>query len=76
MNQPESQSFTTPLVSEIDQQQETEKQDTAATLADQLLGFGIDKPTVDRLLKTNDHQLIVQKIDYVVFMEELSLIHI
>ena len=70
VNQPESQSLTTPLVSEIDQQQETEKQDTAATLADQLLGFGIDKPTVDRLLKTNDHQLIAQKIDYVVFMEE------
>lgn len=70
VNQPESQSFTTPLVSEIDQQQETEKQDTAATLADQLLGFGIDKPTVDRLLKSHDHRLIVQKIDYVVFMEE------
>ena len=70
VNQPESQSLTTPLVSEIDQQQETEKQDTAATLADQLLGFGIDKPTVTRLLKAHDHQLIAQKIDYVVFMAE------
>ena len=73
VNQAESQSFTTPLVSEIDQQQETEKQDTAATLADQLLGFGIDKPTVVRLLKAHDHQLIAQKIDYVVFMEESQI---
>lgn len=70
VNQAESQSFTTPLVSEIDQQQETVTQETEAALAAQLLRFGIDKPTVDRLLKSHDHPLIAQKIDYVVFMEE------
>ena len=42
VDQAGSQSLTTPLVPEVDQQQETEKQDTEATLADQLLGFGID----------------------------------
>jgi hypothetical protein len=49
-------------------EQQTDKQQAA--LAAALLEFGIDKPTVDRLIKKHDGQLISQKIDYVVFMQE------
>ena len=49
-------------------EQQTEKQQAALVAA--LLDFGIDKPTVDRLVKSHDGQRIAQKIDYVVFMQE------
>ena len=48
--------------------QQTEEQ--KAALADALLNFGIDKPTVDRIVNNQEAELIAQKIDYVVFMLE------
>ncbi len=70
MNQGEVQNFATPPGSDFDHQQETVNQQTEAALAAALLDFGIDKPTVDRLVKNHDAALIAQKIDYVIFMQE------
>jgi phage replication O-like protein O len=49
-------------------EQQTDKQQAALVAA--LLNFGIDKPTVDRLVKKHDGQHITQKIDYVRFMQQ------
>ncbi len=83
MNQGEAQNLTTPPVSTVDHQQETELQQTeaaakptsvqsAATPTPQqaLLSFGIDKPTVSRLVKNHSVDHVMQKVDYVVFMQE------
>lgn len=83
-NEPgEAQNLTTPPVSTVDHQQETELQQTeaaakptsvqsAATPTPQqaLLSFGIDKPTVSRLVKNHSVDHVMQKVDYVVFMQE------
>ena len=70
MDQGEVGKWTKPLGQELDQEQETVNQHTETTLAAALLDYGIDKPTVDQLVRNHDGSLISQKIDYIVFMQE------
>ena len=70
MDQGEVGKWTKPLGRELDQEQDTVDQHTETTLAAALLDYGIDKPTVDRLVRNHDGSLISQKIDYIVFMQE------
>lgn len=70
MGQGEVQKCTTPPVSDFDHQQETVNQNTEATLVKTLRSFGIDKPTISRLIKNHDSNQISQKIEYVAYMQE------
>ena len=70
MNQGEAQNFTTPPGSDFDHQQETVDQETEAALIEALRSFGIDKQTVVRLVKNHDSSFILQKIEYVTYLQE------